>query len=690
MEEEDSLFEDVMQGRWERVVIAYENLETQKLKITTSEDTVLHIAISNGQTDTVRQLVEQIEERDAASVLGLQNVIGSTAIHLAAAFGDASMCECISTKAPPHLIGSSNHDGETPIFLAAAFGKKDSFFCLLDKLDSEQADEVCRRRSRNGDTILHAAISGEHFELAYHIIQEYPELVNTRREDGASPLHILASKPNAFRSSSHFGLFDRIIYCCAIVDDLKQTQCLPSLQDSDRSSKCPENYATCITFFHLMQKIAGHTRVSKIQRIKVAHTWAVLVLNALVDRASLYKYQDSGRKPPISDIVGIDDQTSQTSLINKFVPDLGETERKEEAILVAAKMGITNIVDKFIKACPAAIQELNTETKNLVLVSYEKENASQFESVNKETPILIAAKMGVKEMVQKILETFPVAIHDLDSNNKNVVLLAVENKHVQVFKFLKENVILKESVFGRVDKDGNSALHLAATFGDSRPWLIPGAGLQMQWELKWYKFVKQSMPPNFFPRYNKKGYTPKQILAETHKQLAKNGSEWLTKTSESCSVVAALIATVAFAGSATVPGGTKEATGEPVLVEEPAFNVFAITSLVALCLSVTSLVTFLTVLTSRFEHRDFAKTLPRTLIWGLTSLFLSITTMLVSFCAAHFYTLEDSLRMFSYPVYAATCLPVTIFLLSTFSLYYDLIWAIYSKEPQHSFKEFHP
>ncbi|CAN1149536.1 hypothetical protein LINPERHAP2_LOCUS17074 [Linum perenne] len=316
------------------------------------------------------------------------------------------------------------------------------------------------------------------------------------------------------------------------------------------------------------------------------------------------------------------------------------------------------------------------------------EKPSHFESVNRETPILIAAKMGVKEMVQRILETFPVAIHDLDCNNKNVVLLAVENKHVQVFKLLKEKVILKESVFGKVDVDGNSALHLAATFGDSRPWLIPGAGLQMQWELKWYKYVKQSMPPNFFPRYNKRGYTPKQILAETHNQLAKNGSEWLTKTSESCSVVAALIATVAFAGSATVPGGTREDTGEPVLVA--AFNVFAITSLVALCLSVTSLVTFLTILTSRFEHRDFAKTLPRTLIWGLTTLFLSITAMLVSFCAAHFYILEDSLRMFSYPVYAATCLPVTIFLLSTFSLYYDLIWAIYSKEPQHSFKEFHP
>ncbi|CAL1354150.1 unnamed protein product [Linum trigynum] len=165
-------------------------------------------------------------------------------------------------------------------------------------------------------------------------------------------------------------------------------------------------------------------------------------------------------------------------------------------------MGITDMVDKFMKASPAVNRELDMENENLVLVSYKKENLPHLGSVSKETPILIAAKMGVKEVVQKILETFPIAIHDQDIDNKNVVLLAVENKHVQVFKLLKEKVILKESVFGQVDKDGNSALHLAATFGDSRPWLIPGAGLQMQWELKWYKVTLHSYILEVgFPRF---------------------------------------------------------------------------------------------------------------------------------------------------------------------------------------------
>ncbi|CAI0379425.1 unnamed protein product, partial [Linum tenue] len=578
-----------------------------------SEDTALHIAVLNGQTEVVRQLVKQIQSKYAAEVLGLQNAAGSTAIHLAAAVGDADMCKCLASKTSAELIGISNRDGETPLFMAAISGKTQNFFILLDSLDKEEADEICHWRSCRGDTILHAAISGEHFGAIVD------DLDQTRSSSGLEKSERSHNYPESYETCmTFFHLMKKLLIFCSFRPSQDCVSEESSNDDPESFSKgsipgaesirtgklkeiSPPNYATSIDIFKLILKALliilglGYSRVAKITRMKVAHTLANVVLKALVDKTSTYRYEDSGRKPIDGDI------------------DLGQ------------------------------IAELQTDDQ----------------------------------------------ISQSSVNNTNVPETGVENKHVQVFKMLKEKVILKESVFGRVDKDGNSALHLAATFGDSRPWLVPGAGLQMQWELKWYKFVMQSMPPNFFPQYNKRGHTPKQILLKTHKQLAKSGSEWLSKTSESCSVVAALVATVAFAGSSTVPGGNKEDTGIPVLEREPAFNVFAITSLLALCLSVTSLVTFLTILTSRFDHKDFAKTLPRKLIWGLTSLFLSIASMLVSFCAAHFFVLNESLRMFSYPAYAATCLPVTIFLLSTFSLYYDLVWAIYLEEPQHSFMEFH-
>ena len=194
------------------------------------------------------------------------------------------------------------------------------------------------------------------------------------------------------------------------------------------------------------------------------------------------------------------------------------------------------------------------------------------------------------------------------------------------------------------------------------------------------------MPFHFFQRYNKKGNTSKEIFTETHKDLLKDGSEWLRSTSESCSVVAALIATVAFASATTVPGGVKQDFGTPTLENQPAFDVFAISSLVALCFSVTALVLFLSILTSRYQEMDFGRDLPRKLLLGLTSLFVSIASMLIAFCAGHFFVLKDELKYAAFPVYAVTCLPITFFAVAQFPLYFDLMWAAIKKVPQRSYK----
>lgn len=117
----------------------------------------------------------------------------------------------------------------------------------------------------------------------------------------------------------------------------------------------------------------------------------------------------------------------------------------------------------------------------------------------RESPILIAAKMGVTEMVEKILETNPVAIQDVDVNNKNVVLLAIENRQPHVYSLLNNKNLIKESAFRQVDNQGNSALHLAATYRSYKPWRVPGAAMQMQWEYKWYKVnIYPVFPPKNF------------------------------------------------------------------------------------------------------------------------------------------------------------------------------------------------
>ena len=126
--------------------------------------------------------------------------------------------------------------------------------------------------------------------------------------------------------------------------------------------------------------------------------------------------------------------------------------------------------------------------KNKIIINDETPiSAIKDKKISDETPILYAAKNGILEMVEGILDNFPMAIHDETSEGKNIVLLAAEYRQTHVYELFRKRNLRKESMFQKLDKKGNSALHLAATLGEQKTGLIPGAALQMQWEIKWYE-----------------------------------------------------------------------------------------------------------------------------------------------------------------------------------------------------------
>ncbi|KAK3187865.1 hypothetical protein Dsin_027426 [Dipteronia sinensis] len=638
-EKVNDLFERAMRREWDEFMEAYEtNPGIRETRITKSGDTALHIAVSYGEIDVVLRLVKSLG-KNATNVLEIKNDKGNTVLHLAATLGNVDICHCIASK-HPGLIAFRNEEDETPLFLAAHHGKKDAFLCL-DHFCLEK-DTSCRKE--NKDTILHAAISGECFSMFVDKLEKEEYDPNAHPNNpGSKTGHDFP--PNYETCMTFFRIIKCWIRVLKAIIGASSSAMKPESKDQTISKKktgeselYPPNCATFLLFLKLTIKAlliilgVGILRINKIIEKKERHTCANQIMNELVDRASTYTtYKDN--------------ECNSNDLIFKFGNEKMTAENQTE----------------------------------------EKEKAQQ--SCGEETPLLIAAKMGVAEMVEKILDKFPVAVQDMNSENKNIVLLAVENRQTGIYQLLMNRKILGDSVFRQLDKQGNSALHLAAKFGEYRPWLIPGAALQMQWEIKWYRFVKKSMPPHFFVRCNDKGETPKEIFINTHKELIKEGREWLTKTSESCSVIAALIATVAYATSATIPGGVSQVNGQPVFEDKIQFKIFAISSLIALCFSVTALVFFLAILTSRYEEYDFAMDLPKKLLLGLTSLFTSIASILISFCSGHFFILKDKLRTAAYPIYAVTCLPMTFFAVVQLPLYFDLIWAIFKKVPQRSYKK---
>ncbi|KAL5988648.1 hypothetical protein ACLOJK_026746 [Asimina triloba] len=787
-EKYENLFKLAMEGQWDKLVREYKtNHQAQDAKITSAEDTILHIAVTEERTEIVSQLVQSVGK---VEVLENRNDMGNTPLHLAAATGKVAMCRCMVEK-HKKLLELRNNCGETPLFMAALHGKKNAFLYLHSQCPEEHGSNYWRRK--DGNNILHVAILGEYFDLAFQIIKKYTrknnpalDLVNFRNERGQLALHLLANNPSAFKSGSQLGRLERVIYHCIVVDPLEETT-QDSYEDESESNhkiKLPDNYTTfadlCallkrLFYFSLgesihqrllktegMEKVLGGRvaialiSVSKIllasieslkelvneklkfiqlpmleqeligvsqpktkemkrtnmmpdsdsqmaevieaEEMKVKgkvtttmnthfhliitytvkekkqkHAWAVQIMEELVSQASAWKYNATGSKPQDTASSWLIAGDPETGTIH---PDTGDRkEGKEEDELM--RDGKNTVVIK--------MENMQPRMHRLV-VEMTKENSDH--GAKKDTAILVAAKHGVKEVVAKILEEFPVAIRDVDADGKNVVLLAVENRQTNVYKLLlkKKYAFSKDSIFQQVDKEGNSALHLAAKLSPNKPWNIPGAALQMQWEIKWYKFVKESMPRQFFTRLNNKGQTSKEVFSETHKDLVKDGGVWLTNTSQSCSVVAALIATVAFATATTVPGGVKETTGKPILEGVPAFEVFAITSLVALCFSVTALTMFLAILTSRYQEADFRVSLPSKLIIGLSALFISIASILVSFCAGHFFVLEDQLKYATLPIYAVTCLPITLFAAAQFPLYLDLIRSSLTSVPRRTYE----
>ncbi|XP_030945617.1 uncharacterized protein LOC115970085 [Quercus lobata] len=169
------------------------------------------------------------------------------------------------------------------------------------------------------------------------------------------------------------------------------------------------------------------------------------------------------------------------------------------------------------------------------------------------------------------------------------------------------------------------------------------------------QFVKNNLLQHYWYQHNKECKTPEEIFNETHMDLVREGGKWLKSTSNSCSVVTALITTVVFLASTTVPGGINDSSGMPILVKHLAFTLFSISSLVALCFSIIALFLFLTILTSQYQQKDFRGYVPRKLLLGLTLLFVSTGSMLISFCAGQFFLLKSKLKDMALPVYTMIC-----------------------------------
>ncbi|KAI9074477.1 hypothetical protein K1719_043539 [Acacia pycnantha] len=322
-----------------------------------------------------------------------------------------------------------------------------------------------------------------------------------------------------------------------------------------------------------------------------------------------------------------------------------------------------------------AAEILNLVCDNLIVLNKDRKHMI-------ERALKRAASKENVEFLLRVTKANPELISSvtLPESKMPFFFRAVANRKAEILNLLR-GFRFKHVVATTKETPGlNSLLHVAALLAPPT-YLnhISGAALQMQRELQWFKAVESIVDPRYLTFENDdEGLSPLEIFKETHKELRKEGEKWMKETSSSCSVVGALIVTIMFAVAFTVPGGNDQTSGYPIFLKERLFKVFIIADALSLFSSTTSVLTFLGVLTSRYAEEDFLSSLPKKLIIGLSTLFLSIATMLIAFSAAIIIMLQhNSPRLWTLPVILLAGVPITLFVLLQFPLLVEIMSSTY-------------
>nr|XP_034887771.1 ankyrin repeat-containing protein ITN1-like [Populus alba] len=301
-------------------------------------------------------------------------------------------------------------------------------------------------------------------------------------------------------------------------------------------------------------------------------------------------------------------------------------------------------------------------------------------------PLFIAISNGIEEIAKEILEKFPQGVELVNETGQNIMHVAVMHRRLEIYSYVKKtfkSIMIRLS--SRIDNNGYTLLHHVAHMKHYRGGTKPSPALKLQEEIQWFKRVQRAIPPSLsekrapreVPPDNEgmqrwKELTALDLFQEEHKDQLKLAQEWIEKTSQSCSAVAVLLATVVFAAAYTIPGGSND-LGFPIFLHNRFFLAFTVLDVIALASSLTSVVMFLSILTSPFEYENFYHNIPRKLILGFILLFFSVMTTMLAFACTLFLIIHFRKKWTTGLISFAAFFPVTVFALMQFHLYFSFL-----------------
>ncbi|KAJ0083752.1 hypothetical protein Patl1_30687 [Pistacia atlantica] len=552
-------------------------------------------------------------------------------------------------KIPDHALHILTVHDDSLLHMATYSKKSDLVVKLLEELPDQYLDKMTRQ-NKAGNSILHETATSNHaLPVAEKVLKRAPGLLCIRNNNGETAL---------FRAA-RYGKADIFYFLAGKICDYDQASKLPFFQRTDKTTVL--HIAILSQHFGLALQIAKEYKFL-IGEQDVDGMTSLQLLSCKPE--AFHRKREDGFLEKIVNYV-------KFSSILRWRQAIQQEKHQYESAIELAKFLIKrdtsweltySIQDqsrpKIHKYGRASIEPSST---NIV---------SPTGNIDAETPLFLATKSGCPEIVKEILKTYPQAVEHIDDEGRNILHVAIKYRRLEIFELVRQLEVPMRRLVRKIDNNGNTILHMVGVkIKDFVPEKMEGPALVLQDELHWYQRVKDVSVPHFMNHQNSLRLTPEALFASSNVDLRLISKEWLKHTTEGCSVVAILIATVAFAAAYTVPGGSNENTGFPVLINEPFFVVFTISDVLSLTFSLASVLMFLSILTSPFRLEDFKNSLPNKMILGFTFLFLSVCLMMIAFAATILLMIKNKESWTKIVLYTCSFIPVAIFALSYFPVY---------------------
>lgn len=579
--------------------------------------------------------------------------------------GDLETTKSFLDLHPDALTASLSSDGDTALHIAVLAGRVKVVGELVKRIDEKDL----AIKNKNGATALNFAATGGVTKIAEYLVRKNRELLTIPNQHGNIPVVI----------ASLYGHDDMVRY-------LYRETPIAEL-DPDKGTNGAMLLTSCIIddIFDIPLDLLQRYRKLAYAQDNDGDT----AIDMLAQKPSAFPSgtQLAFWKKWIYSFIYIRSAYASNNISHGDIerPHLGPAEHKN--FFTPAMTKLLHMVWKSLNLFVPAIKHIyevklaHVQTQELlscVCREISTQGESQFEKVGIKKVVFIAVKHGIVEFITEIMKHYPDIIWCYDDYNRHIFLYATLQRQEKIFNLIYTMGAKKNSVATNWDKAHNNILHQAAFLAPSSQLdRVSGAALQMQRELQWFKEVESIVQPKYKEMVNLHNKTPQALFSDQHKKLVEQGEKWMKETAESCTVVAALIATIMFSAAFTVPGGYDEYTGIPLYLHRNSFMVFIVSDAMSLFSSCTSVLMFLGILTSRYGEEDFLKSLPRKLIIGLSSLFFSIATMMVTFGVTLVIILKARIAWVSFPIILLASLPVTLFALLQFPLLVEIFYSTY-------------